>query len=237
MCRTLARYLFCLTVVCRTASLHAEEFAVADSVTYPVNLHIVHTTEQYHVLEQQHPENKLVELKKLIPALHLDLRYAGTNNFMHSPVYPKGQAFLTTAAAVQLKDVEAALNRQGLGLIIYDAYRPYSITLKIFAIVKDSDYAASGKTGSKHNRGCAVDLGLVDLSTGNVLEMPTGFDSFSVTAHSDYMQVTPIALKNRAMLKAAMEKHGFAELKTEWWHFDFQNWKQFPLLDIPFDHI
>lgn len=208
-----------------------------DSTTYPANLNIVHTLKDYRLLVRQNPEHSLVNLSKFIPGMQLDLRYAGTNNFMHAAVYARAQAFLTLAAAKCLLEAEDELKLQGLGLVIYDAYRPYQVTLKIFELVKDSDYAASGKTGSRHNRGCAVDLGLIRLADRQILEMPTEFDSFSVSAHSDYQPVTKTAGQNRLLLKNILEKHGFKELKTEWWHFDFTNWKDFPLLDIPFESI
>lgn len=208
-----------------------------DSVSYPEDLHIVHTPEKYRLMVLGHSEGRLMALNRLIPGIHLDLRYAGTNNFMHRPIYTAAMAFMTMAAAIQLKEVELELNRKGLGLIIFDAYRPYTATLKIFSIVKDSDYAASGKTGSRHNRACAIDLSLVDLSTGKTLEMPTDYDSFSLMAHSDYPGASAEALKNRALLNDIMSRHGFTELKTEWWHFDFNGWRQFPLLDIPFESL
>lgn len=209
----------------------------ADTITYPAGLKIIHTLKEYNSQVVRMPEHKLIELVQLIPGLDLDIRYAGTNNFMHTAVYPSARAFLVLAAARKLQEVEEELDHQGLGLIIYDAYRPYQVTLKIFDLVKDSDYAASGKTGSRHNRGCAVDLALIRKSDGKVLEMPTPFDSFSKIAHSDYLPINDTALKNRTLLKNILEKHGFTELKTEWWHFDFTGWKEFPLLDIKFERL
>lgn len=208
-----------------------------DTVIYPENLHIVHSSGQYRAQVNMYPQHKLVALDQFIPGIHLDLRYAGTNNFMHRSVYTGAYAFMTLAAAARLKEVERELNKKGLGLLIYDAYRPYSATLKIFSIVRDTDYAASGKTGSRHNRACAVDLGLIELSSGKALEMPTGFDSFSLQAHRDYTGAGTTAIKNRALLREIMQDHGFSELKTEWWHFDFEQWRQFPLLDIPFESL
>ena len=208
-----------------------------DTIAYPAGLRIIHTLKEYNSQVIQKPDHKLVELVQLIPSLALDIRYAGNNNFMHTAVYSSARAFLVLAAATKLQEVEEELNHQGLGLIIYDAYRPYQVTLKIFDLVKDSDYAASGKTGSRHNRGCAVDLALVRKSDGKILEMPTQFDSFSKIAHSDYLPLNETALKNRNLLKNILEKHGFTELKTEWWHFDFTKWKDFPLLDIRFESL
>lgn len=208
-----------------------------DTIFYPGRLQIIHTIKDYTYLIGQKPDHKLVELIKIIPGLDLDIRYAGTNNFMHTAVYPSARAFLALAAAKKLQEVEDELSHQGLGLIIYDAYRPYQVTLKIFDLVQDSDYAASGKTGSRHNRGCAVDLALIRKSDGKIIEMPTQFDSFSKTAHSDYLPLNETALKNRNLLKNSMERHGFTELKTEWWHFDFTGWKDFPLLDIQFESL
>jgi D-alanyl-D-alanine dipeptidase len=184
-----------------------------------------------------HPETRLVEIKKYIPGIVLDIRYATTNNFTHRQMYKQAKAFARLPVVLALKQVEANLKKQGLGLKIYDAYRPYTITVKFYETVHDTNFVADPRKGSKHNRGCAVDLSIVDLKTGKELDMPTGFDSFSKKAASAYMDLPKAEITNRAILKTAMEAHGFREIPTEWWHFDFKGWSKYPLLDIPFTEI
>ncbi len=184
-----------------------------------------------------HPETRLVEIKNYIPDIVLDIRYATTNNFTHQKMYREAKAFARLPVVLALKQVQADLKKQGLGLKIFDAYRPYAITVKFYEVAHDTNFVADPRKGSKHNRGCAIDLTAVNLKTGNELEMPTGFDSFSKRAASAYMDLPKIEIDNRAILKAAMEAHGFHEIPSEWWHFDFNGWSNCPLLDIPFTEI
>ena len=184
-----------------------------------------------------HPETRLAEIKNYIPDIVLDIRYATINNFTHQKMYWEAKAFARLPVVLALKQVQADLKKQGLGLKIFDAYRPYAITVKFYEVAHDTNFVADPRKGSKHNRGCAIDLTAIDLKTGKELEMPTGFDSFSKKAASAYMDLPKIAIDNRAILKAAMEAHGFREIPTEWWHFDFNGWSKYPLLDIPFTEI
>jgi len=124
-----------------------------------------------------------------------------------------------------------------MGIKIWDAYRPYSVTEKMWELVKDDRYAADPKFGSGHNRGIAVDLTIIDLSTGKELDMGTGFDNFSDTAHHDFKNLPANVLQNRLVLRSVMEKHGFKALETEWWHYYFINGKDYELLDIPFEEL
>lgn len=184
-----------------------------------------------------HPGTRLVEIKKYIPDIALDIRYATTNNFMQHKMYDEARAFARLPVVLALKQVQADLKKKGLGLKIFDGYRPYAITVKFYEQARDTNFVADPRKGSKHNRGCALDLTVIDLKTGKELEMPTGFDSFQKRAYSTYMDLPKIEINNRAILKAAMEAHGFHEIPTEWWHFDFNGWEKYPLLDIPFDQI
>lgn len=184
-----------------------------------------------------HPETRLVEIKKYIPDIVLDIRYATTNNFTHHQMYPEAKAFARLPVVLALKQVQADLKKQGYGLKIYDAYRPYAITVKFYEVAHDTNFVADPRKGSKHNRGCAIDLSAIDLKTGKELDMPTGFDSFSKRAASAYTDLPKAEIDNRAILKTAMEAHGFHEIPTEWWHFDFNGWSKYPLLDIPFSEI
>jgi D-alanyl-D-alanine dipeptidase len=180
-------------------------------------------------------ENKMVDLRKAIPEIKLDLKYATPQNFMHQKLYPPlHTTFLRKPAVDNLKIIVRELKQQNLGIKIFDAYRPYSITEKMWEKVKDDRYAAGPAKGSGHNRGAAVDLTLIDLKTGKELPMGTGFDNFSDTAHPDFKNLPSGILKNREILKNVMEKYGFKQLSTEWWHFYLPNSSSFQLLDISF---
>jgi D-alanyl-D-alanine dipeptidase len=180
--------------------------------------------------------NRLVDLSKFIPHLKLDIRYATPNNFTHQVLYPRAVAYLKLPAAKALKEVQSDLEKQGVGLMIYDGYRPFSVTEKMWAIVPDERYAANPAKGSGHNRGIAVDLTLYDLKTGKPLKMPTDFDDFTEKAHQDY-KTDSIAARHRKLLRDTMERHGFTNLTTEWWHFYLKDGNQYPLLNIPIEKL
>lgn len=198
-------------------------------------LTIINSTKILQKEIDSNPVNKMVNLRKAIPGIKLDLKYATTQNFMHYKLYSSGHTtFLRKPAADNLKKIVQELRKQNLGIKIFDAYRPYSVTEKMWEKVKDSRYAADPANGSGHNRGAAVDLTLVDLKTGKELSMGTGFDNFSDTAHPGFTNLPAEILKNREILKNMMEKFGFKQLSTEWWHFYLPNSSSFQLLDISF---
>ena len=183
-------------------------------------------------------DKRMVDLKKRTPSLVLDLRYSSVYNFMHRRLYPKlNTTYLRLTAAKSLEKVVAELKAKNLTLKIFDAYRPYSVTEKIWEAVKDSRYAADPFKGSGHNRGIAVDLTLVDLTTKKELPMGTGFDNFSDSAHQNFTALPGSVLANRKLLKSAMEKYGFVNLETEWWHFSLPNAGDYEILDIPFEEL
>ena len=181
---------------------------------------------------------RMVNLIRFIPGLEIDLKYATAQNFMNQKLYPPIQTtFLRKPAADSLKKVSEYLKRKDLAIKIFDAYRPYSITEKMWEKVKDDRYAADPSKGSGHNRGVAVDLTLINLQTKKELPMGTGFDNFTDTAHSDFSNLSPEILKNRNILKNAMEKYGFIQLTTEWWHYYLPNSSSYELLDISFSDL
>ncbi len=183
---------------------------------------------------------RLIELVKLDPTIRLDMRYATTNNFTGRVLYSEARAFLTAAAAGALVRASAAARAEGFGLTIYDAYRPWRVTKQLWdatPVGPKKDYVANPKRGSKHNRGCAVDLTLHDLNTGALVEMPTEFDDFSEKAHRDYAGASLAATANRARLQRYLEAEGFIGLSNEWWHFDFTGWENYPVLDVPLGKI
>jgi len=167
----------------------------------------------------------------------LDLRYATTNNFMHERLYPVAKAYLRAPVAAALADAERELAAEGLGLKIWDAYRPYSVTVKMWEPIKNPDFVADPKKGSRHNRGAAVDLTLIDLKTGKELAMPTGYDSFTPRSRNDFNDLPAEVLANRAKLRDVMTRHGFEPLPSEWWHYDFKGWERFELLDVPLEKL
>ncbi len=181
------------------------------------------------------PANKMIDVKTELPGIILDLRYATFNNFMHIKLYPTlHTTFLRKPAAEALLKIQQELKAKGYGLKIFDAYRPYSVTEKMWEPVKDDRYAADPKKGSGHNRGVAVDLTIVSLKTKKELNMGTGFDNFSDTAHHNFKDLPADVLQNRVLLKNIMESNGFKALDTEWWHYSLSNAKDFELLDMPF---
>ena len=181
----------------------------------------------------------LVELVTLDPTIKLDIRYATTNNFLGTPVYTQARAFLQRPAAEALLRAHQELKAQGYGLIIHDGYRPWYVT-KIFwdAVPVDKHiFVADPSAGSKHNRGCAVDLSLYDLKTGQEVDMPSGYDEMTERAYADYPGGTDHERALRTLLRQAMEKQGFAVIPKEWWHFDYKDWKRYPILNVKFEDL
>jgi len=191
----------------------------------------------YHQQVASDPNQEIVSLGKFIPGIRLDIRYATSNNIMHRPVYRMAAAFLRLLAAKALKDIQQQLKPMGYGLKIYDGYRPYRVTVDFYEAYHDSNFVASPYTGSRHNRGCAVDLTLIDLKTGKELEMPTPYDAFTKEASATWPGITGEARKNRKLLQDVMLQHGFVIYPSEWWHFDFGDWKKYPILNLTFEQL
>jgi len=178
----------------------------------------------------------LLCLQDLIPDMVPDVRYATTNNFTHKQVYDSDRLYLRAEAARSLASAAAYLSvRHGLRFRVFDGYRPLSVQKKFWAILPDPAYVADPKTGSRHNRGAAVDLTLVDADDKD-LEMGTEFDDFSKRAGWAAKDISPTARKNRQILKGVMEKYGFKALPSEWWHYDFLGLATASILDIPIDN-
>ncbi len=181
----------------------------------------------------------LVDLAALPAHLRFEIRYATAENFLGTPVYSEARAFMERPAAMALLGAARDLEKQGYGLVIYDAYRPWYVT-KIFWDATPRSlhtYVANPAKGSKHNRGCAVDLTLYELKTGRPVEMPSGYDEMTERAHPDYAGGPAAARVHRAILRGAMEAHGFTVDPGEWWHFDFSQWRHFAILNIPFESL
>lgn len=189
--------------------------------------------------EENKREADLVELIRLSKSIKLDIRYATDNNFVGKKVYPEARAFLQRPAAEALVRVHKKLKKQGLGLVIFDGYRPWTIT-KLFWEVTSEDkrkFVANPEKGSKHNRGCAVDLSIYDRKTGKLIEMPSEYDEFTERASPDYKGGTDLERANRDMLRKMMEAEGFTVNPNEWWHFDYKNWQDYAIYDVAFSEI
>lgn len=182
---------------------------------------------------------RMIELKSLIPDLIYDFRYATSNNFMNRLMYSKNTTvtFLRLQTAMALQKVQLDLNKKALGLKIFDAYRPYSVTIKFWELVKDERFVAHPAKGSGHNRGTTVDLTIVNMSNGKELNMGTGFDNFSDTAHHKFTKLPEDVLQNRLLLKPVMIKYGFKPYNDEWWHYSFTDSTKYEILDIDFKKL
>ena len=193
-------------------------------------LRVVPDLATYERLAQRDSSKRLVDLESL--GIPIDIRYATENNFMKQTLYPVAKAYLRAPAARALADVQRELAPLGLGIKVYDAYRPYRVTQAMWEPIRNPDYVADPAKGSRHNRGAAVDLTLMRLSTGEELPMPTPYDDFTPRARHDFDDLPADAIANRARLREVMERHGFEPLPSEWWHYDFRGWERFELMDV-----
>jgi D-alanyl-D-alanine dipeptidase len=181
----------------------------------------------------------LVELVKMDPTIKLDVRYATTNNFLGVAVYSQARAFLQRPAAEAVERAQVELRAKGYGLIVHDGYRPWYVT-KMFWDATPNDkkiFVANPTVGSRHNRGCAVDLSLYDLRTGKEVQMPSGYDEMTEHAYADYAGGTAKERELRALLRHAMVKQGYEINPTEWWHFDYKDWREYPILNVRFEDL
>jgi len=181
----------------------------------------------------------LVELIGMDPTLKLDIRYAGTNNFMGMQLYDEPRAFLQRPAAEALVRVNALLKKYGYGLIVYDAYRPWYVTRMFWDATPDSQkiFVADPAKGSRHNRGCAVDVGFYSIATGEPVDMGSDYDEFSIRAFPTYPGGTAGQRERRELLRLLMAGEGFTVYPEEWWHFDFAGWQKYPILNLRFEQL
>ncbi len=181
-------------------------------------------------------EDVLVELKDIEPSIGVDLKYATADNFMKEKLYSDARCFLRPEVAARLVRVQTRLRAKGLGLKIFDGYRPLAVQKKMFARFPYPGFVADPAKGSNHNRGAAVDVGLVDAA-GKELPMPSAYDEFSERSHIAYAGGTAVESQNRQTLQDAMQAEGFKPLESEWWHFDDPDCKTYPVLDIPIESL
>jgi zinc D-Ala-D-Ala dipeptidase len=173
------------------------------------------------------------------PRLRFDIRYATANNFLGRVLYPVARAMAQQPVAESLRRVQTRAEAEGYGLLIHDAYRPWRITLAMWEGTSGEarGYVANPATGSKHNRGCAIDLTLVRLSDGQPVQMPSVYDDLSFRAQRSFMDATAEAIANRARLERLMTAEGFIGLPSEWWHFDWTGWENYPIMDQPLEAV
>lgn len=192
--------------------------------------------EQYKASVKTNPEKELVNLEKFIPGILLDIKYATKNNFTGEPVYRIARAYARKPVAVALKKAQADFEKLGYGIKIFDGYRPYSATVKFYELMKgDTTYVANPYKGSRHNRGCAIDMTIVDKATGKELQMPSAYDAMQKESWPSTPVADPQVRKNRDVLIQVMENNGFKVYVTEWWHFDFAGWEKFEVMNIDFE--
>lgn len=181
----------------------------------------------------------LVELVKIDFTLKLDIRYATANNLAGKPVYTQARAFLQRNAAMAVAQVNSELKPLGYGLMIFDGYRPWSVTKLFWDITtpQNRQFVADPRKGSRHNRGCAVDLTLYDLKTGKEVEMTGVYDEMSEHSYPNYAGGTEQQRRMRDLLRSKMEAHGFTVYDVEWWHFDYKDWRMYKIGNVPFEEI
>ena len=182
---------------------------------------------------------ELIEIVRLDPGIHLDVRYATNDNFVGRAVYRQARVFLQRPAAEALVRAHRSLSASGYGLRVFDGYRPWSVT-KLFwdSVAMDKRlFLADPAQGSRHNRGCAVDLSLYELSTGREVVMTSAYDEMNEKAYPDYPGGTAESRRLRDLLRRTMEQEGFSVYPTEWWHFDYKDWRRYAVLDIPFEQL
>ena len=203
----------------------------------PYNLKLIVSVDAYRQQVAKEPQMLMVDLEKAIGGIVTDIRYATKNNFTGEIIYSAPRAFVRKPVAEALRKVQDSLAYYHLGLKIYDAYRPYAATLKFYEVYPDTNFVADPRYGSNHNRGCAVDVTLVELSTGRELPMPTQFDDFTKKAGMAYTNLPDAVLKNRKLLSGVMSSFGFNPYTLEWWHFDFRERKKYSLMDLSFEEL
>lgn len=182
------------------------------------------------------PIEDIVDIKEINPRIMVEMKYATDNNIAQTSLYSMNKCLLRKSTALKLDAAQILLEKQNLGLKVWDCYRPLAAQKKLWTIMPDSRYVADPTKGSRHNRASSVDVTLVD-AFGKELLMPTEFDDFSNRSYRKNADLRQQAGKNSCLLEEYMKKVGFIPLSTEWWHFDDADWKKFKRLDIPFEKL
>ena len=220
-------YFFCLLFSSFLISAHAQYHYGLQPATFS----------EYQKQVKSDSNKELIDLEKFIPGIVLDIRYATTNNFTGEKIYNQPRAFAVRPVAEALRKAQSEFAKHNVGIKIFDAYRPYAATVKFYEVYRDTNFVASPYRGSRHNRGCAIDMTLIDLKTKKELKMPTGYDAFVDEARPDFPLQDVDVKKNRSLIIDVMNRHGFRVNSAEWWHFDFRGYQKYPVLDISFEEL
>ncbi len=215
----------------------ASFFSACNLNDYSRQLGVVNTKEKYAFQVERNDYKLFVDLKEVDTNFIFDIRYATKNNFTGKKVYPSADAFLRKYIAEDLKKANDSLMKLGYQLKIFDAYRPYGATIKFYELFPDGDYVANPMVGSRHNRGTSVDVTLVDMKTGEDLQMPTKFDEFSKEAHPDFNDLPEHIIANKMILINTLRHFKFEVHPNEWWHFDHIRWQRYPMMDLSFRQL
>lgn len=192
---------------------------------------------EYQASLKDHPEKELVNLAEAAPDIVLEIGYATEKNFTGKKIYTLPRAYARRPVVEALQRAQKDFRALGYGIKVYDGYRPYKATVKFYEEYHDTTYVASPYRGSRHNRGCALDMTLIDLKTGKEIPMPTLWDAFDTQAWPTAIVADPAIRGNRDLLIRVMERNGFTVYEHEWWHFDFNGWKNFEVMDIDFEEL
>lgn len=186
---------------------------------------------------EENPNNELVDLENFVPGLNFDIHFATKDNVTDEQLYSIKKAFARRPVAVSLSIIQEALNRRGLGLLIFDAYRPYADAIKIGDRMKNSESDGFLENNIKHSRGGSVDVSLISLTTGEEIQMPSGYCQNIKVTHTDYPDLPDNVIANREILIEVMQQHGFRVSPKQWWHFDFMGWQAFDLMNVSFEEL
>ena len=221
--------------------ISCSHLALSQKGSFPrriITPYFLDSKEAYWQTVDKDPTRQMILLKSIDRNMIFDLKYGTKYNFTGQVLYQNPEAYLRLPAALALKKVNDELRNSGLAIKVFDAYRPYSVTKKMWSLVRDHRYVANPAKGSGHNRGTSVDLTLVNLATKKELPMGTAFDDFTTKAGHLYLLLPVEVLHNRLLLKKVMQKHGFLSLNTEWWHYIYAGGKEkFELLNLGFDEL
>lgn len=233
--RNIMRNIISLTVLCSVLFVTCLQ-AQNPEIVLPKSkygLPVVNDPEIYKKIVRLSPDDELLDMRKLLPDAQFDVTYATSNNDHKRPLYDSPDVFMRKPAALALLRANDLLHKRGFGMVLFDGYRPYAVTVLFYERHPDTTYVADPAKGSKHNSGMAIDLSLYDLATGGRLPMPTPYDESSPRAFHNYNGGDKEALANREILKEVMVEVGFEIYPWEWWHYDFKGWQNCYKYDLP----
>lgn len=228
---SLAVYNLYLVKIYREAELSLEELHARYESLEEENRRLERGLEEIRFKRDIELKYGLVWVQDIDESIVVDLRYASDNNFTGQRIYAAEVCLLTRSTAEKLARVNSEVSQAGYRIKVWDAYRPYYVQQILWDAAEDKSYVANPKSGSRHNRGCAVDITLVDMN-GNEIEMPTGFDDFSAKASRKYEGMPEHVKENLRYLTDAMVRNGFQTINSEWWHFEDTDWAKHPILNV-----